>query len=377
MSDRNISRFEYSDISLAMSGDHKNLLSKSNLAKNISLGSIVSNQRFDEGAIIDTMLFIPLETTNDNIFYGIKEIKMSDDRIFISDQDGHLWIFKSDGKFVSQIKKGQGPGEIYKLWDFTYDHAKEILIVYQSDNLSYYDKNGNFLFDQRCPIMFVDFCASEDTGFVFFQPFSSNYHLGDVSNKSVIVTDENLRISNIGLSALQSDSKSIVSSDAFITKNDKSILISQLLNDTIYELYNTSLEAKYIIRYDNSIDSRDDNQIRTSSKFYHSGGFLETGNGQLFRFWSPQNGLCLVFRDKNTGKAVGGTRAVGAGSSIPHYCFATKGVYNGYFISSYIPQNGNNTFSSMKISEESKKSVLKLTNDDNPVLIMYKIKITQ
>lgn len=339
----------------------------------INLNKGVGTMRIKQSDLIDTIIFLPLETTEESVFGYIDKLLMSDDRIIIKDGDGRFLIFDDKGNFISKSIKGNGPGEINKLWDIAFDDKRQYIIAYQSDHLSYFDKNGNFIEKKRSPIMFKEFCT-KDSGFVFYQDQFINYHLGKEADNAILLSDGNFAVYGKGARTCPF---SLVSSRTNIQKNCGLTLVSPILNDTIYEIISDGIKAKYIIEYDKQktkLSSVDD--IKTSDKFYYMGCMFENSKTQLFEFWSYKHGLCFTFHDKWTNNVVGGTIISNNENELPLCLGTTLTVHNDYFVSYNTPYNGMH-FNSSIVADLENKKVEKLNDDDNAVLIFYKIKTIQ
>ena len=99
--------------------------------------------------IVKDIRFIPLET-NENCLFGtdISKVKMVNDTLFISDYN-YIFKYDLDGKFITRIgKKGRGPGEYAKGFQtFLVDKNKQHLIGFEllDQKMMKYDFKGNFI----------------------------------------------------------------------------------------------------------------------------------------------------------------------------------------------------------------------------------------
>lgn len=86
--------------------------------------------RFDENQVkelpfssfVDTIELIPLETTEKNLIGEVNRIVFDDNKYYVrstnSMQNGKLFVFDKDGKFLQQIgRKGGGPDEYIEMDD--------------------------------------------------------------------------------------------------------------------------------------------------------------------------------------------------------------------------------------------------------------------
>lgn len=343
----------------------------------IQMGDIVGNNDFKMEDVLDTMLFIPLETREESLIGQIDRMVFTDERIFISDYDDQLLIFDRNGKYINKLKNGSGPGEIVRPYAFDFDERTQRLIVQQTWGFIFYDKNGQYIEDERHPIIDLDFVSTRE-GYMFFDFSYLNHHLEPNGNSALIITDKSFKIKAKGINTVPKTlSRSVVHRTSFFFKLSDSYLISQMYNDTIYEVNDNYFKAKYVIDFNNKMhitSNSDINEVYNSSKFYYMGSVLETeGEYQMFWFRCNKIGQCIVYRNIKTGEMIGGTGVLGNWTEYPASLFGTRATCKDYFVS-YIYPYANMKYSSPKISKESKQLVENLDEEDNPVLVLYKVK---
>jgi hypothetical protein len=99
-----------------------------------------------------------LERTAESQLESIKKtaIDLPNNRIFVL-SDFNLFIFDTDGKFLTKLKKGKGPGEISKIIYFSVDRDQKLIYATQdrANVICTIDYNGNIkrthtLFDYHC-----------------------------------------------------------------------------------------------------------------------------------------------------------------------------------------------------------------------------------
>jgi len=369
-SSENHSRFTDDDITSTCISESSTSIADTQSMVVIDLDDAFGFDYINIDNLIDTIYFLPLETTEDCLFHGVSKVMISGERIFVMDYSKKMLIFNDKGKYISQLSVGQGPGELIGVWDFTYDESRKKLIVYdESDYLKFYDINGNFVSEIKSPILFHEFCTWNG-GFVLFQPEFLNMHLGEEARYALFFTDNNLTIKNKCMSVSE---HGFTRHSPFLFKDDDRILISGLANDTIFELMANSFKAKYILKYNlHKADITDMDAIKTSSKYYHSSGYQENCRTQVFHFHSFKNGSYDILRDKASGNIIGGQSTECNFMLIP-LCIPCLTSYNDFFVCTLQPQKGMH-FSSSIISEDDNKKLEGLTDEDNVVLVFYKYK---
>lgn len=111
---------------------------------------------------IDSFHIIPLETTPENLISDITKIEFTDSLIFIQ-CDNELLCFNNTGKFKYTIGNiGKGPGEFHRVNTFfIHENNKEINIIDEAtQRILTYDLSGNFISDKKYPSDAFLLCAS-------------------------------------------------------------------------------------------------------------------------------------------------------------------------------------------------------------------------
>lgn len=343
----------------------------------IQMGDIVGENVFSMTEILDSMLFIPLETNDESILGGVDLVRISRERIYVSDDQDELLIFDLNGKFINKLSKGQGPGEIRRPYAFDFDEKTQRLIVLQTWGFIFYDKNGKYIEEEIHPFIALDFVSTNE-GYIFFHYMKANHHLDPNCSSAMFITDKSFIVRAKGINVVPEGLQGTTKVRTFfLNKVGGSFMVSQLYNDTIYEVNDKYFRAKYVIDFDNKIKVTKNSKMTdtyNSTVFYYMGSMLETeGKYQLFRFMSDRIGQCVVYRNMKTGKMVGGTSATFLKTEIPQYCFRDRTTYKDYFVSVLYPQS-DMKFTSSKIPEDSKRRIENLDEEDNPVLVLYKVK---
>lgn len=344
----------------------------------IQMGDIVGNNSFSMCEILDTMFVIPLETRDESVLGHILDIKFSKERIYVKDDNDQLMIFDLNGKYINKLKKGQGPGEIIRPYAFDYDENTQQLIVLQSWGFIFYDKNGQYIEEERHPFIALDFVSTKE-GYIFFDYRYQNHHHDSNGSFAMFITDKSFKVRSKGINVIPDGLKNDIClyKTSLLSKLSDSFVVSQVCNDTIYEVNDGCFKAKYVIDFNNKIhitSKSDINDIYESTGFYYMGSMFEVeGMYQQFWFRNYKIGQCVVYRNVKTGKMVGGTMAYYDATEYPPYCFGTMTTYKDFFVS-YIYPADNMKYSSVKLSDKSKQLLNKMSEEDNPVLVLYKVK---
>lgn len=387
-SHRNKPNYQYtqSEIESLQMSSTENLHIDVQSIKEIDLNSYLGNKDFDFGNAVKSMKIIKLETTDESLIGNIYKILMTPQHIYIQDdfKGGGLIIFTANGNFVRRIRQGGGPGELYKLYDMAYDQEANRLIAYQHPFLLHYSSDGEYIEQQKLPFGFYNLTTIPN-GYVFKTlDECGNEHLGNNKNNTLLVTDKQFKLKFAGLPSSHINVN--YGGYCYLYKNENEIQITNKLTDTIYcyDYNKNQLKATYILDYkDKKIPSAlltkqgaDFRKALAQNDYYYFiGEYLENQSHQAIFLRNNYRGTqTIVYRDKATGKLIGGNRGCFDIQEIPAVVFP-KSTYKNYFISVHHPNSKDSLLENSNIlSPESKQILRSLKKDDNPVLVLFQLK---
>jgi hypothetical protein len=106
-------------------------------------------RKVDISEYVDSVKYIKLQTTDDNLVGSINKVFFVDNRILVTDSKvSQILIFDTDGKFLNKIKKiGTGPGEYTGIAASFFDPASNSIIIYNSKlrKMLFFSLDGEFL----------------------------------------------------------------------------------------------------------------------------------------------------------------------------------------------------------------------------------------
>ena len=131
--------------------------------------SLVSELKFSQ--FVDTIEFIPLETTNENLIGEVNRIIYDDEKYYIRATRGmlnsNLFVFDKTGKYLWGLnKRGYGPGEYNDFKDFLL--TKDRINVVSYFKFISYDKKGSFKEEYKLEQHVKEFLNIDDTTFLAF-----------------------------------------------------------------------------------------------------------------------------------------------------------------------------------------------------------------
>lgn len=155
-----------------------------------------STNVMDAASIIDTILYIPIETHVDGLFGKVTKLMADDNKIYIFDRNkaNALLVFDITGKFLYKAgNKGGGPGEYSLLWNFTIDEHFIYLLANSQKKIIIFDKEGNFIEEKQMPFNAHDIAVSKNGDFIF----TYHYNIDDKRREDkhrVFITNSSFKI---------------------------------------------------------------------------------------------------------------------------------------------------------------------------------------
>jgi hypothetical protein len=136
-------------------------------------------------SLYSSVTYIPLETTDESLFYDIDKLLIHDDVYYLLDRKQDVILtFDGKGKYSGKLsQKGNGPGEYLSLEDFFIDDSLLYALSSDSRKIIIYDLNFNFVksFNIDTYATNIDFLG--DNIFVF-----TNF--GSADHKNIYVVDK-------------------------------------------------------------------------------------------------------------------------------------------------------------------------------------------
>lgn len=342
---------------------------------------------------LDTIKYIKLELTESSIVAEITKLEVYDSLIYILDaKTSSLFVFNMDGKYQYKIHSlGQGPKEYTQLDFFSIDRDQKQIVL--TDLIDYwilrYDLNGKFISRQKIPFWTEGVIPIENKGIVLYANFRDNSkHLKKEYN--IIYLDSLNRIQNVYFpykSSLIGRAKfTTPQSSVFYPYNNRHNFFNSY-SDTVYQVEPTGLVVKYIFdlkgkSFDQTYFTQKNNELSDYVKrqeYYSILNILENDEWlyfcisyySKFEFWHG-------FYSKKTGELINSEFFYNK-----KQCFIPNNLatYNSWFISD-LPINCLLNIKEQNLmkpiggmAENELRNLLNsLSEDDNPVLMMYKLK---
>lgn len=381
------SRFTEAQVKSLALDKTRELVTKSDSVIKVDLHPFLGKKGFDFGTLVNEVKLIPLETKKESLVGAIIKVVVTKSHIYIMDKfkGQGLVVFDREGRFIKRLSHGQGPGEVFRLYDFSYDEQNNKLILYQHSFMMTFTADGKYINQKRLPLGFYNFVSIKDGYLLKTLDRIGNEHLGNLKDNTLIVVDKDFKIEAAGLNHLPYGKA--FSGYFYLYKNEDIISITESYVDTIYQYEEGAdeLKAKYVMDYSekrlpqefvySNTWEKFENVTQNNDYYYYIGEYLETKTKNLFLLRNDYIGLrTMVYRDKSSGNMEGGTYANYNLTEIPPISFPI-GAFKDYFISIHEPNKlDTQLYNSAIISKEDKEKLKKLKDQDNPMLIFFKMK---
>lgn len=375
--------------------------SSSDSSKVLDLDPVFEQQILTLNDIVDTMKVIALETTSESILANIYLMKFTENYIIINDRykNGSIAIFDINGKFIRRIQSGNGPEDINIVMNFDVDDR--YLYTLQLEKVNKYTLTGEFVESyplfEKYQMSFRSLKAVDEGFLLCADPYNSNS-----GNYEILYTDKKFEKKN--LFVFNHSFVGIGGSDYFKTLQNDLIFFPPLHN-TVYRFDGNTFNPFYVLNYpkyentfetnpncsDSGLDFFTKHCIR--GKFFAEGRIFQ-GNGIIYLTF-PEGGTppLKVYIDTKSGNFRSGfihSLNDDLVWTLTYGCVLC--TYNDYFVQTLPPENYlviqkgyedwdcvakhlEESVSQLKyISDEDKNKILTAKEDDNPLLILYKLK---
>lgn len=358
---------------------------------NIELYSAYKNAKtYPLSAIAENVEYIPLETTKENLLGNISNIIMTSGDIFIYSYEGICYRFDRQGKFLNKIGRiGRGPGECMQSRDATIDTINYWVYILDYDKIVKYDYDGNFL---------ESFRPGTESALGGYKILAVKPGLFLIDNISYIFNKPGERFSFYFFKEEQKNYTACIAcekKDRFpfcvnmpcMYRFNQNIFINDAWSDTIYRVKDPlNLEAyatmnlgrlKYREMNDNSIlsgkRSNGEEWLMDKSMMVESGRyiFIRTNKGLFFFDKAQKETYCTVSiqSGNNWGHYI--NDFISKDNALP--IKITASINNNTLISYYDAYQFFEDGIDVKNSQI-RKLIQNLKVDDNPVLVLVKLK---
>ena len=341
-------------------------------------------------SLMDFVSFVKLETTGDNLVGAISQILFVNNKIIVVDFDVSktITVYDESGKYLNNIGKlGQGPGEYAYLGHvfLTPDRSTVVVVDMGSGNLKYFGLDGNFIKSVKFPFWFSR-CE-----FINDNIIAGHYSGGNMVQKNNVSYKPQLIITDLKGNILSSGFQSFYSKNFASTtfmpllKFDNEVIYCPPFSDTIYHvsekglcpLYHLNIKRTSPIIIDNNTTDNSWEEYKENNPFFN-GEIIELKDvtminiSERYKNWSR-----FIIYSKKQDKIFSCTGTL----SNPFFRIFSvpKARYKDDMI--VVDERASNIIANRNIFYQlGEKNIVDklfkdLTEDSNPVLFFYKIKV--
>ena len=341
-------------------------------------------------SLMDFVSFVKLETTEDNLIGAISQILFVNNKIIVVDFDVSktITVYDESGKFLNKIGKlGQGPEEYAYLGHviLTPDKSTVVVVDMGSGNLKYFGLDGNFIKSVKFPFWFSR-CE-----FINDNIIAGHYSGGNMVQKNNVSYKPQLVITDLKGNILSSGFQSFYSKNFASTtfmpllKFDNEVIYCPPFSDTIYHvsekglcpLYHLNIKRASPIIIDNNTTDNSWEEYKENNPFFN-GEIIELKDvtminiSERYKNWSR-----FIIYSKKQDKIFSCTGTL----SNPFFRIFSvpKARYKDDMI--VVDERASNIIANRNIFYQlGEKNIVDklfkdLTEDSNPVLFFYKIKV--
>ena len=365
---------------------------KSDSCTVLELDPVFEQTVFSIKDIVDTMRVIALETTSASILSRVDFVKISGEYVVIKDyyQKGNIAIFDTTGKFVCRLPQGNGPGEIDHVSSFDVDD--HYLYVLQRVKVNKYSLDGVFI--ESYPVvemhdMYFNGIKVIDGGFLLsIHPCDSKMRKYEVIHTDSEFMKKNHFVFDHHFAGYRGG-------EDFMMLQNK-IVFFPTLSNTVYQFDGKIFRPLYMLNYPKHTNTFEKNPncsgdspdfVRTHCILnkYFPGGRIFRSSSVLFLLFEDGFRNIYVFIDSKSGKYKSGFFNMPKDDDISVWIlsnFQVEYSFNDYLVQVLPPEYGSYFGNDLEefvaklqhISDEDRQKILNAKDDDNPLIIMYKLK---
>ena len=344
---------------------------------------------FNPSDLIDSCTCIPLETSKDILIGNVHELQVTDKYIFVSDYSNNtLFVFDLQGKFLNRIgKQGRGPQEYQYLRSFCLTPNRDTVILYDGNlhRLQFYTPDNQYirtidlhkhLHRENRIFRYINGIHSPENGKILL---NYNYmHLHKVSFSLYDYQKDSL--CDIGYMPFEmtmpNPQGTFTTDDPIITRYQEITSCCIPFNDTIFQIQQNILQPRIVVP---ALKDRviDDKLIRLQDGKEGSEAIRWLAGNGLFitNIHESRDYFFITYCDQAMAKEIIWNKAQNKGILVSSY---------DYYGHRYSPR----ALPISRIFDEEEDSPLfhtpelehlkpHLTEDDNPVVIIYHLKAVE
>ena len=338
----------------------------------------------------DSTLIVPLETTDDCLIGEITYLVYQGHKIYIADNlSKAVYVFDEKGKLLSTLRKvGNGPEEYLDISAFTvhdsqlliYDNMKRKIFFYQEDGDFLYEKDASKVWSMEM------FCLGDD---LYLLNDNGKTEMGYFCLFQLSPEKENNEIKTFLPFEYQNYIQWII--DRYSAPYGDEALFTVWPFDVLYEVKNGEVKAAYTVDFGDKrlpeeyIYGDGYTAIKVAQQDNYVMGINTVQQTDRYIFMTcSYNGTKTIIYDKETGKEFTAIRFYNKNLGGSAFMMSWTTMQNGYMVTYrnmadwvFEGQAGcdwDKEYFASEYTREMFKKFQKMNSEDNPVIIIQKIK---
>lgn len=206
---------------------------------------------FNYSNYLDTVLYVPLETSDKCLIGVVNDIHFVNDKLFVQ-ANNNVFVFELNGKLISKVSRvGRGHGEYGKMAWFDVNPSNNEISIYDvmSHRILVYSVEGDFIRQFTFEHIPRDFCVLPNGNYLFYTPdYMKNHYRG------VWQTDPEGNYINQPLVLSGPATEGVLLNHYFMhVNNDVVGVMGPMGFDNIYHISSDTSEIAYQIKTSESI----------------------------------------------------------------------------------------------------------------------------
>jgi hypothetical protein len=344
--------------------------------------------------LFDSITYVRLSSVPGSLIGEINKTVIRDSCIYILDRykTRSLKKFALNGDFLATVGScGEGPEEYIEPTDFVL-YKDEIIVCdqYKAD-LKYYDLEGRFKYRKKVPFLFLKFACFAPDRYVFHAIDADNDHLPSIANYSVFQSDSSFVLNARGFFRPKNVYVSFLSENNF-SAGKNSLFYHPPFTDTIFSIdADRQLKAEYVIDFQEkklpqeAVEQKNGRPLetlfRTGRYAVFAGNYVVMEDGLYFEYVVKNMRYRGIYSRKTNKLKVGNMFYNDLKySMLPFENILTSMEDN--MLVGYMPaydarasyEEADRDKWVKRFGEENTRIIESMADDDNPILIFYKIK---
>lgn len=343
--------------------------------------------------IIEDFYYLPLETTDESLFGYSTELAFYDNKIYVFDYftTNRLTIFDKNGYFLKSLgNKGGAEFEFLLPVSFAIDKIKKQIVIYDNQKRKWmsFTPDGDYIQSRNVNFrMAGSFQILPNGEYVSsLHKGNKNVHLGKYADYKLLYTDTVGRIVKAAYNFPESECTMVI--DESLSWLNDELLYYPLYHNKIYTVNDSVVNLRYKFDY-SDFTPIDEYKLSTFEKYEDFKEYLSS-HTYMNSFTENNTHLCFLTYDKNGNRFISfydkRSKKILSFSFLyfdTDFAFEYENgvyAYGDYFVALLQPatlkalQKHIETTTHYAAKPENKQLFAELKDDDNMVLVFFKIK---